>query len=360
MSTRQLDETKAEAFAERLLGELRGASVTLMASVGHRTGLFDAMADLQPSTSGQIADAAGLNERYVREWLGAMVVAGIVNYDPQTSSYALPPEHAAGLTRSAGPDNIAAVAAYFPVFAGVEDEVVACFINGGGVPYSSYARFQEVMDEDSSAVVDATLVDHVLPLAPGLIERLKAGIAVADVGCGSGHAINVMAQAFPRSEFIGYDFSEDGVARARREAEARGLPNARFEVKDAATLEMTHAFGLITAFDAIHDQAQPRKVLRAIADALDPLGRFLMVDIAASSKLEENLDHPLGPMLYTFSCLHCMPISLALGGEGLGTAWGEQKALELLDEAGFKSVEVKQIEGDIVNSYYIASKRALA
>ncbi len=357
MSTQHLDEAKATAFAERLLGDLQGAAVTLMVSVGHRTGLFDAMAELAPSTSQEIADAAGLNERYVREWLGAMVVGKIVIYDPHTSSYALPSEHAAALTRAAGPNNLANAAAYFPVFAGVEAEVVACFKAGGGVPYSSYARFHEVMNEAASATLDATLIDRVLPIVPGLIERLEAGIAVADVGCGSGHAINLMANAFPSSDFVGYDFAEEAVARARREADELGLANARFEVKDAATLDATHAFELITAFDAILDQAQPGKVLRAIAEALDTRGTFLMVDIAASSKLEENLDHPFGPMLYTFSCLHCMPVSLALGGEGLGTAWGQQKALELLKEAGFTSVEVKQIEGDIFNSYYIASTR---
>jgi SAM-dependent methyltransferase len=355
MATRQLDEGRTEAFAGRMLGDLRGASVTLMASVGHRTGLFDTMAARVPSTSEEIADAAGLAERYVREWLGAMVLAGIVDYDPPARTYALPGEHAAVLTRAAGPDNIAAVAAYFPVFAGVEDEIVGSFTNGGGVPYSSYSRFQEAMDEDSSAVFDATLIETTLPLVPGLIERLEAGIAVADIGCGSGHAINLMAKAFPSSRFVGYDFSEDGIARARREAEALGLSNARFEVKDAATLDAKATFGLITAFDAIHDQAHPRTVLRAIAEALEPEGTFLMVDMAASSKLEENLDHPLGPILYTFSTLHCLPVSLGLGGEGLGTAWGEQKALELLKEAGFDRVDVKNIDGDIFNSYYIAS-----
>ena len=360
MSIQHLDEGKATAFAERMLGDLQGAAVTLMVSVGHRTGLFDAMAELEPSTSQQIADAAGLNERYVREWLGAMVVGKVVSYDPERGSYVLPAEHAAALTRAAGPNNVANVAAYFPVFAGVEDEVVACFRTAGGVPYSSYARFHEVMNEAASATFDATLIDRVLPIVPGLIERLEAGIAVADVGCGSGHAINLMARAFPRSDFVGYEFAEEAVACARREADELGVSNARFEVKDAATLDAEHAFELITAFDAIHDQAHPRKVLRAIANALVPRGNFLMVDIAASSKLEENLDHPFGPMLYTFSCLHCMPVSLALGGEGLGTAWGEQKALELLEEAGFTSVEVKQIEGDIFNSYYIASTRMLA
>ena len=355
MATQELDEARTEAFAERMLNALNAASVTLMTSVGYRTGLFDRLAELPPSTSQEIADAAGLNERYVREWLGAMVTGRVVDYDPGDRTYRLPAEHAASLTRSAGPDNIAAIAPYFPLMGSVETDVVECFRHGGGVPYSAYPGLQEQLDNESRPVFDATLIDKTLPVVPGLIERLEAGIDVADVGCGSGHAINLMAQAFPRSRFIGYDFSDDGVHKGTQEAAAMGLRNARFETKDVADLGAPDSFDLITAFDTIHDQAQPRKVLREIAEALRPDGTFLMVDIAASSNVEDNIDHPLGPTLYTFSTLHCMTVSLALDGEGLGTAWGEQKARELLGEAGFDRVDVRQVEGDIFNNYYVAT-----
>jgi 2-polyprenyl-3-methyl-5-hydroxy-6-metoxy-1,4-benzoquinol methylase len=356
MATQQLDEARSEAFAERMLETLNAASITLMTSVGYRTGLFDTLAELAPSTSQEIADAAELNERYVREWLGAMVTGRVVEYDPRQRTYRLPPEHAASLTRAAGPDNIAAVAPYIPLFSSVESEVIECFRNGGGVPYSAYPGLQEQLDNESRPIYDATLVDKTLPVVPGLVERLEAGIEVADVGCGSGHAINLMAQAFPNSRFTGYDFSEDGVHRGKREAEVLGLRNSRFEAKDVANLEAAGRFDLITAFDTIHDQAQPRKVLKAIVEALRPQGTFLMVDIAASSNMEENIEHPLGPTLYAFSTLHCMTVSLALDGEGLGTAWGEQKAQELLAEAGFDQVDVRQVEGDIFNNYYVASR----
>jgi SAM-dependent methyltransferase len=355
MATQELDEARAEAFAERMLNSLNAASVTLMTSVGYRTGLFDKLAELAPSTSQEIADAAGLNERYVREWLGAMVTGRVVDYDPGKRTYSLPAEHAAALTRAAGPDNIAAIAPYFPLMGSVESAVVECFRHGGGVPYSAYPGLQEQLDNESRPVFDANLIDKTLPVVPGLVERLEAGIDVADVGCGSGHAINLMAQAFPRSRFIGFDFAEDGVQRGTQEAAAMGLQNARFEATDVADLDATDSFDLITAFDTIHDQAQPRKVLREIADALRLGGTFLMVDIAASSHVEDNIDHPLGPTLYTFSTLHCMTVSLALDGEGLGTAWGEQKARELLAEAGFDRVDVRQVEGDIFNNYYVAT-----
>jgi SAM-dependent methyltransferase len=354
MPAQQLDEARAEAFAERILDALNTTSVTLMTSVGYRTGLFDTMAELAPSTSDELAAAAGLQERYVREWLGAMVTGRVIDYDPNQRTYSLPPEHAASLTRAAGPDNIAALAPYFPLMGSVESEVIECFRKGGGVPYSAYPCLQEQLDNESRPVYDATLIDKTLPVVPGLPERLEAGIDVADVGCGSGHAINLMAQAFPNSRFVGYDFSDDGVQRGRAEAAAMGLRNARFEARDVADLDAPESFDLITAFDTIHDQAQPRKVLTEIAAALRPGGTFLMVDIAASSNVEDNIDHPLGPTLYTFSTLHCMTVSLALDGEGLGTAWGEQKAKELLAEAGFDQVEVRRVEGDIFNNYYVA------
>ena len=355
MTTQQPDRARAEAFGERMLDALNGASVTLMTSIGYRTGLLDTMAELTPSTSQEIANAAGLNERYVREWLGAMVTGRVVEYDSQQRTYSLPAEHAASLTRAAGPDNIAAITPYFPLMGSVESEVVECFRHGGGVPYSAYQGLQEQLDNESRPVFDATLIDKTLPVVPGLVERLEAGIDAADVGCGSGHAINLMAQAFPRSQFTGYDFSEDGVQRGKQEAAAMGLRNARFEAMDVADLHAPDSFDLITAFDTIHDQAQPRKVLREIAEALRPGGTFLMVDIAASSNVEDNIDHPLGPTLYAFSTLHCMTVSLALDGEGLGTAWGEQKARQLLAEAGFDRVGVRQVEGDIFNNYYVAT-----
>jgi SAM-dependent methyltransferase len=350
------DDHDAEAFTGRMLGALNDAALVLLTSLGHRTGLFDAMAALPPATSDRIADHAGLHERYVREWLGGMVVGGVVEYEPEAETYSLPAAHAAALTRAVGPDNLAAVAAYIPVLADVEDEIAECFRAGGGVSYDGYPRFQEVMGEDSRATQDAMLLDTTLPLVPGLVDRLRAGIDVADVGCGSGHAANLIAQAFPQSRVVGYDVAGDGLARATAEANALGLPNARFELKDLATLDEPGRFGLVTAFDVIHDQAQPATVLRAIAGALAPHGTFLMVDFAASSRLEENVGHPLGPLLYTFSVFHCMTVSLAQGGAGLGTAWGEQKALEMLREAGFAEVDVRRVDGDPFNSYYIARR----
>ena len=356
MNTNLIDQSKAEAFADRMLNILNDGALALMSSLGHRTRLFDVMSELPPSTSEQIATAAELNERYVREWLGAMVAGSIVEYDPENKTYRLPPEHAAFLIRTAAPDNIAVFAQYIPLLGTVEDQIVECFKKGGGVPYSAFGRFHEVMAEDSGQTVVAALMDSILPLVPGLIEDLENGIEVLDVGCGSGRALNLMAKSFPKSRFIGYDFSEEAIAAGKMVAQKQNLTNLRFEVKDVTALDVIDHFQLITAFDAIHDQVYPDRVLKEIANALDPDGTFLMQDIAASSQVHKNIDHPVGPLLYTFSVMHCMTVSLAANGAGLGTMWGEEKAREMLQAAGFTKIDVKKLPHDFQNAFYIIQK----
>jgi SAM-dependent methyltransferase len=343
-------------FAERMGQMMNDAALSLMVSVGHRTGLFDVMAAMPAATSGEIAARAGLNERYVREWLGAMTTGKIVDHDGATGTFSLPADHAAILTRAAGPSNLAAIAQNVGMVALVEDQIVDCFRHGGGVPYSAYPRLQPIIAETTGAVYDATLIDVTLPLVPGLVDRLGQGIDVADVGCGSGHAVNLMAEAFPRSRFTGFDLSDDGIAAAAAEAGRKDLANARFEKRDAARLGETARFDFITTFDSVHDQARPDRALSGVAEALRPGGVYLCVDVAASSTLSENLDHPLGPFFYTISCMHCMTVSLADGGMGLGAMWGEQKAREMLADAGFTSIQTAHVDGDIINTYFIATK----
>ena len=356
MTTATIDQARAEAFAGQMIGTLNGGFTTLLVSVGNRLGIFDKLAELPPSRPEEIARATGLNERYVREWLCGMTVSRIVEHDAAKGTYWLPAEHAASITHAAGPGNLAVMAEFLGSMANVEDKIVDSFRNGGGASYADFPKFQKLMAQESAQVFDATLVDATLPMIPGMVQRLEQGIDVADIGCGSGHAINLMAQAFPNSRFVGYDFSAEGVATGAAEAKAMGLTNARFEEKDAAKLDGSQKFDLITTFDAIHDQAQPRQVLKGIADSLKPGGVFLMVDIAGDSTHGGNMDHPLAPTLYSISTFHCMTVSLALGGEGLGTMWGEQTARELLTEAGFTDVQIEHVEGDILNAYYICRK----
>ncbi len=354
----ELDQAKADAFADRMLGTVNQAMLALMISIGHRTRLFDCLAEMPPARVEEIAEKAGLQPRYVREWLGAMVTGRIMEYDPQTRTYWLPPEHAAVLTRAAMPNNLASMMQWVAVLGAVESEVVDKFIHGGGVHYCCYSRFHDVMADESAQTVVAGLKDYILPLEPGLSEQLEAGIDVLDVGCGAGRAMAFLAEAFPKSRFTGYDFSEEAITMAKAEAERRGLTNLRFEVRDVAQLNEREQYDLITAFDIVHDQADPARVLREIHAALRPDGLFLMQDIDASSHLEKNREHPIGPMLYTISTMHCMTVSLAQNGAGLGTVWGTELAEQMLKEAGFPSVRIERLPHDIVNCYYLVRKQA--
>jgi ubiquinone/menaquinone biosynthesis C-methylase UbiE len=354
-----LDSAKAEAFAVRLLRALNDGGLCLMVSIGHRVGLFDAMRELPPATSDEIARRAGLNERYVREWLGAMVTGLVVDIDPESNRYLLPPEHAAFLTRGAGADNIAVFTQYISLLGSVEDDIVECFKNGGGVAYATFRRFHAVMAEDSGQSVLSSLETHIVPLVPGLADRLAAGIHMLDVGCGRGRIVNRLAELYPRSRFTGMDLSSDAVLTAWEEAAEKKLRNVEFMVTDLSNFDEKaedEAFDFVTTFDAIHDQAKPLNVLKGIHRTLRRDGVYLMQDIKGSSQVQKNIDHPLGTFLYTVSCLHCMTVSLAQGGEGLGAMWGEEKTRAYLERAGFRSIEKHELAHDIQNNWYVVRK----
>jgi ubiquinone/menaquinone biosynthesis C-methylase UbiE len=353
------EQAKAEAFSEQLLRVLNDGSLCLMISIGHRAGIFDAMSSLAPLTSEEIANKAGLNERYVREWLGAMVTAGVIEVDPTSTRYVLPAEHAAFLTRAARADNMAVFTQYIAMLGAVEDEIVECFKKGGGVPYEKFVRFHAVMAEDSGQSVLSSLESHVLPLVPGLTDRLTKGIRVLDVGCGSGRIMNRLAELYPNSRLFGIDLAPEAIGIARDEASQKGLRNIEFLIRDLSNFDETaepEVFDLITTFDAIHDQGKPLNVLKGIHRALKADGVYLMQDIRGSSHVYNNVGHPIGTFLYTISTMHCMTVSLAQGGEGLGAMWGEEKAREYLKKAGFRSIETNQLAHDIQNNWYVIRK----
>ncbi len=355
--TTTLDERKAEAFAEQLFGHYVGSFVTYMVELGHRTGLFAAAAG-GSAASDELAARAGLQERYVREWLGSMVTAGVIDYDPVTQLYTLPAEHACCLTGD-GELNVAPFSLASSHLAKFIEPVARAFRDGGGVPYSEFRpEFTDVMDALSRGMFDGVLVDGIVPLAGDLSERLTAGIRVADIGCGTGHTTNILAGAFPASRVFGYDLAADAIERARDEAADYGLANVAFETVDVLELPTDPPFGAIFAFDAIHDQADPAGVLGRVFDALEPGGVFVMFDVRASSHLENNIGNPMAPLLYAISTLHCMTVSLAVGGAGLGTVWGEELAVEMLAAAGFVDVEVHEAPADPMDSVYVARKPA--
>ena len=359
MSTEKTAAATPTSFADTLLDILNKSALSFMISIGHRSGLFDTLSTMAAATSEEIAAKAGLHERYVREWLGAMVTGGIVQYNGARKAYRLPPEHAAFLTRSAGADNIAVFMQYSAVMGEVEDAILRCFREGGGVPYSKFHRFHEVMAEDSGQSVLSSLESHILPLVPGLTEKLNAGIKMLDVGCGSGRIVNKLAALFPQSFFTGMDLSEEAITVAGKDSAAGPLSNVDYIVKDLSDFDKTapaEQYDLITTFDAIHDQAKPLNVLKGIYRALKKDGVYLMQDISGTSHLEEDVRHPIGAFLYTLSCMHCMTVSLAQGGEGLGAMWGEAKTIEYLEKAGFTSIQTNKLAHDIQNNWYVVRK----
>jgi SAM-dependent methyltransferase len=333
------DPDRTRAFGEQLLGMLTGGMLTMMIGIGHRTGLFEAAAR-GPATSAELAERAGLQERYVREWLGAMVTGGIMEYDPADGRHTLPVAHAALLT-GATSRNIGPIANSLHTLGSVLPQVERCFREGGGVPIAEYAAVSAGgLGETWRYVYDEHLVDGFLGRVPGLPDRLHAGARVLDLGCGTGHAVNIMAREFPRSTFDGLDIATDAIADAEAERAAMGLPNADFAVADAAALAPEQPYDVITAFDAIHDQAAPEVVLRSVRDALAPGGLFVMVDTKFATRLEDNLANPYAPLSYGISLLFCVPTSIATGGSGLGAMWGQERARAMLADAGFADVEV--------------------
>ena len=344
----------AEAFLQRTYDIIDTGAQAVMISIGHRSGLFDVMAGLEPATSKRVADRAGLAERYVREWLAVMVTAGIVDYAPQGRTYRLPAAHAACLTRDAELGNAAAFAQHVAMMGALQEQTLLCFETGDGTSYGDYPCFHQVMAEDSEQTVVGALFDTVLPLIDGIDAWLRDGIDVLDAGCGKGFALLAMAERYPQSCFTGYDLCAEAIADAGRAVAARDLGNVRFETLDMTDFDEPRRYDLITSFDAVHDQKHPADLIARIRRALKPSGVYLMQDIGGSARLENNLDFPLASLLYAISCTHCTPVSIGQGGEGLGAMWGWETAQALLEQAGFARIERHVLPHDPTNVWFVS------
>lgn len=347
---------KAQAFTETLAAHYNSAAITLMLSIGHRTCLLDTMGGLSaPATSLDIAKAADLNERYVREWLAALVTGRIVEFDPLSKTYWLPADHAASLTRGAPLGNWAVFAQGMPIAGSAQDEVIEHFEHGGGTHYHDYPGFHDYMAEASAHIAE-NLELAVLPLVPGLKQKLEAGIDVLDVGCGKASALIAMAEKFPSSRFTGYDFSDDALAAGRKVIFDRKLKNIELVEFDMTDFGEINRYDFITTFDAVHDQKHPQDLIRGIRAALKPGGIYLMQDIGGSAYLEKNFDFAMAPFLYAISVTHCMAISLGQDGEGLGTMWGWETAQAMLEKAGFGSIKLHRLETDPLNVWFVSTR----
>lgn len=362
----QESDREREAFSRKMLDILNFGALNLAMAIGYRTGLFDVMDAFDtPQNVYRIADRAGLDSRYVKEWLGVMATGGVVKVSSENgeSRFYLPKVHGDWITRRAGSSNLGVYTQEIPLLTTCAMEaVVDGFHTGNGVHYEHYPRFQAFMSELANAKHRRLLVEKFLPSIDNgrLVEQLSKGIRVCDLGCAEGVALLLMAEAFPQSRFVGIDLSQEAVHTARKEVERQKLNNVELINLDAASLTKNDAlrsrFHYVTAFDAIHDQTRPLEALKGVHHILADNGIFSMVDIAAGSDLADNLDHPMGPFLYTVSLMHCMPVGLVNGGAGLGMMWGREQALDMLKQAGFHNVRVLDMDYDSFNLHFLCRK----
>lgn len=356
LTKQKFDESRAEHFAQRISDVIDAGALCMMLSLGHRSGLLDTMAQLPPSTSDEIAAAARLDERYVREWLASMVTGRVIDYEAGEKTYFLSAEHAASITREGSLGNIGLYSQHVAMLALVQDRLLECFRSGAGMHYADYPCFHQIMAEDSSLNVLSGLFADVLPLMPGIEARLEQGMDVLDAGCGRGLAISTLAQRYPRSRFVGYDLCGDAIDFAQEHANSLGLSNIQFIQRDLSDYNDREQFDLIMSFDAVHDQRDPQQLISSLYEALRSGGCYLMQDIGGSAYLQNNLDFPLATMLYAISCSHCMPVSLGQNGAGLGTMWGWETAAAMLAEAGFASIDRSVLPHDPTNVWFVSTK----
>jgi 2-polyprenyl-3-methyl-5-hydroxy-6-metoxy-1,4-benzoquinol methylase len=352
--TATVDPARQDEFVGKVVDQISGTMTTLLAAIGDRLGLFKNLAERGPATSADFASRTKLNERYLREWLGGMATAGYLNYDAATQRFSLPAEHAAVLAQESGPFFVGGMYEMLPAFTGVFDQVLTAFRKGGGVPQSQYSDMMwDGLERFTSTWFENLLLQQWIPAMPDVKAHLERGCDLADVGCGRGRAVIKLAQAFPRSRFVGYDNFGPTIERATTSAREAGVADrVRFEQRDISQ-GLPAQFDVITTFDVVHDAVDPLQLLRSIRGALGPGGVYVCLDINCSENLEENAN-PLGAMFHGVSVFYCLTTSLANNGAGLGTlGFHEPKVRELCMKAGFSSVRRVPLENPF-NSLYEA------
>ena len=328
-----------ESFVGQVVSDLSAAFSGVLINVGRKLGLYRAMADLGACTSVALAEATGIRERYVREWLANQAAGGYVAYDPGKQTYALPPAQAMVLALDQSPVFMAPAFEVAASFWLDEDKIVETFRSGEGLGWHAHShRLFSGTESFFRTGYRAHLVSEWLPALDGVVEGLRRGARVADVGCGHGASTILMAQAFPKSSFLGLDYHDESIATARNRAAEQGVAdNTAFEVK-AATEVYGHDFDLICFMDCLHDLGDPVAALARSRKALKPDGKVLLVEPYAGDRLEENLN-PVGRMFYAASAMACTPNSLSQKGEhGLGAQAGEERLRKVAREAGFSKL----------------------
>jgi ubiquinone/menaquinone biosynthesis C-methylase UbiE len=349
------DADAAAKLVSQMQADFAGALVSALAYIGDRLGLFGALADGVPRTSRQLAQRTGLNERYVREWASALAASGYLEYVPGAETFGFTPVQAAVLTDAQSPFYFAGSYLYAQACVRKIPALMSAFRDGSGIPFAEYGpEISEAIEKLFANGYRDSVATQWIPAVEGLVPRLARGASVAEVGCGGGAALIAVASAYPASRCVGYDLDETSLERARGRAIAAGVADrTTFERRRAEELPDGAEFGLVMAFNCIHDMTKPRAALRGIRRALAQDGTFLWAEARASGRLEENLGAQ-ARMLYAASCMHCMAVALVDGGDGLGTVIGEETIRRMAEESGFASCTALLVEHPYHRVYALA------
>ncbi len=360
MSTVQADPDKLKTFGFNVFTQLSGAVTAGMIHLGDRLGLFVALADADAAiTTIELANRTGLSERWVREWAYNQAAARLLEVDDTAGAgnekFGLSPEGVAVLASPDHPASGTGMFHRFPQTMAALDLMPESFRTGVGHNYDSHGHEGAVGIERSFEPWNkAHLIPTVLPALNGVVERLHTGITVADIGCGAGGAVLMMAEAFPDSTFVGYDISQHALDRAESRRAESGVRNARFVDPRNNPLPADQSVDFVTTFDCIHDMSHPTQMVNAIRSALAADGMWLLVDIKGRDTFSENVErNPMAALMYGISVLSCMSSALSEpDGEGLGTlGLPESKAREMSEAAGFSQFRKLDVKHDL-NAFY--------
>ena len=332
------DETRLNELIGKVIGDVAGALSLYMAYLGDQAGIFTALDGAGRLTLEQLADKTGLNEKYLREWLGSVSAAGYVNFDMEHETFSITPEQALVFTREGQP---ACMQGFFQLlvsqFEGHE-KAVETFKSGKGRPWGDHGPCLFCgTDRFFRPGYQANLIDNWIPSLSGVEDKLKSGAKVADIGCGHGSSTVLMAQAYPNSTIVGIDYHAPSIEEAKKKAADAGVTNVEFQVAKAQDFT-GDGFDFACIFDALHDMGDPVGAARHIRETLAPGGTFMLVEPMAGDTMAENM-HPLGQIFYAASCTICTPNSLSQEiGLGLGAQAGQKRLTEVCRQAGFTNV----------------------